>query len=429
MLSKVREYVKRNKLLDASGLYLAALSGGADSVALLLVLTEMGFRVEAVHCNFHLRGEESDRDERFCTALCDRLGVVLHRVHFDTQTYADLHKMSIEMAARELRYRYFEQLRQDIGAQGICVAHHRDDSVETVLLNLVRGTGLRGLTGIQPRNGAVLRPLLCVSRREIEDFLDEGGQAYVTDSTNLEDDALRNKVRLNVLPLLTTLNPAVVENIQRTAENLSEAQRVLESVIGQYENSKTLELKELEQFGSSEYIVFEWLKNYGFNGSQVRTVLEAETGRVLTSATGYDVLVDRGRLVVEPSLKPMKMFKIPEPGTYGLQAGMRFSVKREAVWVSREARVATIDAAWVRFPLFVRRVEAGDDMVPYGMTGRKLLSDLMTDRKMSVFEKRRQLVVVDAEGNVVWLVGIRTDNRCRVKDDTREVLVMRIETA
>ena len=432
MWSKVDQYVKNHKLLNANDLYLVALSGGADSVALLLLLHEAGYRVHAAHCNFRLRGEESDRDERFCVELCERLDVELHRAHFDTRTYAEQHKVSIEMAARELRYKWFGQLREDIGAAGVCVAHHRDDSVETVLLNLIRGTGLRGLTGIQPRNGAILRPLLCVSRAEIEAFLAERGQEYVTDSTNLEADVLRNKVRLQVLPLLATLNPAVAENIQRTAEHLSEAQQVLDTIFGQYKDSNVLELSELEKYGSSEYFVYEWVKNYGFNGSQVAQMMTAETGSVFTSAEGYDLLVDRGRLLVEPTLKPMKKVQIPEEGTYVLaESGDQITentmirVKKRAVYVSKEPWVATLDAQEVVFPLTARRVEEGDWMVPFGMKGRKLLSDLMTDRKMTVFEKRRQLVVVDAQGLIVWAVGLRTDARAAVTADTREVLELR----
>ena len=277
MWSKVKRYIKKYNLLNSNDLHIVALSGGADSVALLLLLKEHGFNVHAAHCNFHLRGDESDRDEAFCEELCQQLGVELHRAHFDTREYAELHKVSIEMAARELRYKWFEQLRQDIGAAGICVAHHRDDSVETVLLNLVRGTGLRGLTGIQPRNGSILRPLLCVSRAEIEAFLAEKGQKYVTDSTNLEADVQRNVVRLEVFPLLRKLNPAVAENIQRTTENLAEAQQVLNVAIASINSSNILNLSDLEKYGSSEYLVFEWLKKYGFNGDQVRQILDAET--------------------------------------------------------------------------------------------------------------------------------------------------------
>ncbi len=422
MLSKVKDYIKKYKLLDDNELYLVALSGGADSVALLLLLDEMGYKIHAIHCNFHLRGEESDRDERFCERLCLQKSVPFHRIHFDTLMYAETHKVSVEMAARELRYRYFEQLRADIGAAGVCVAHHRDDTVETVLLNLVRGTGLRGLTGIHPRNGNVLRPLLCVSRQEIEAYLKTKGQDYVTDSTNLEADVQRNMIRLKVLPLLKDLNPAVSENIQRTAENLLEAQQVIDAVVSHFNGVKELELNELAKYGSSEYVIHQWAKQYGFNGAQVRQIMGAETGRVFSSPEGYDLLVDRGRLLVEPSLKPMKPLRIPEEGTYVLDDQLRLSVKKEPVWISKDAAIATIDASKVRFPLTVRRVEEGDVMQPYGMEGRKLLSDLMTDRKMTLFEKRRQLVATDADHQVVWLVGIRTDHRYRVSDSTTEVL-------
>jgi len=433
MWSKVSDYIKKHKLLNTNDLYLVALSGGADSVALLLLLKEAGFNVHAAHCNFCLRGAESDRDEAFCVSLCQQLDIELHRAHFSTRMYAELHKVSIEMAARELRYRWFEQLREDMGAAGVCVAHHRDDSVETVLLNLVRGTGLRGMTGIQPRNGSILRPLLCVSRAEIEAFLSERRQKYVTDSTNLETDVLRNKVRLQVLPLLRELNPAVSDNIQRTAENLVEAQEVLDAILANYNSSNILELSELDKYGSSEYVVFEWLKNYGFNGSQVRQILNADSGGIVSSASGYDVLKDRTRLIVEKTdvtfqahrnviSMPSKRIVVPEEGTYILDENSKVKVRKCAVYVSKDPYIATLDADKVAFPLTIRRVEEGDWMVPYGMKGRKLLSDLMTGLKMNVFEKRRQLVVVDSQGIIVWAVGLRTDHRVAVGDQTKNVL-------
>jgi tRNA(Ile)-lysidine synthase len=455
MWSKIGAYIKKYKLLNTNNLYLVALSGGADSVALLLLLKEHGFNVHAAHCNFHLRGVESDRDEAFCVELCQQIGIELHRAHFDTREYADLHKVSIEMAARELRYNWFAQLCQDLSAAGVCVAHHRDDSVETVLLNLIRGTGLRGLTGIKPRSEQVmtcsqkpqgqlklmvLRPLLCVSRAEIEAFLAEKGQKYVTDSTNLEADVLRNKVRLQVLPLLRELNPAVSENIQRTSEHLGEAQAVLDAVLADYENSNTLEISELDKYSSSEYIIYEWLKNYGFNGSQVRQIINADSGGIVHSEQGFDVLKDRTRLIVEKTdvtfrahrnviSKPSKRIVVPEEGTYVLGGlggtvleNSKVRVRKCSVYISKSPYIATLDADKVSFPLTIRRVEEGDWMVPYGMTGRKLLSDLMTDLKMNVFEKRRQLVVVDAQGVIVWAVGLRTDYRVAVGDQTKNVL-------
>ena len=437
MWSKVDTYTKKHNLLNTNDLYLVALSGGADSVALLLWMQEAGYRIHAAHCNFHLRGEESDRDEAFCQALCERLDIPLHLAHFDTHEYAALHQVSIEMAARELRYRWFGQLCRDVEAAAVCVAHHRDDSVETVLMNLLRGTGLRGLTGIQPRSELedhggeggklmVLRPLLGVSRAEVEEFLAKRNQNYVTDSTNLEADVLRNRLRLQVLPLLAELNPAVKENIIRTTENLSAAQALLDSVTERYKDSSELILNTLGEGVSREYVVFEWLKHYGFNGSQARQILDAETGRVFSSPAGFDVLKDRYRLLVEPTGEPMKSVKVPEEGTYVLDEHTKISVRRVPAYVSKSSETATIDAQKVKFPLVVRRVENGDWMIPFGMKGRKLLSDLMTDRKMNVFEKRRQLVVVDAQGVIVWVAGLRTDQRVAVSEATREVIEVKL---
>ncbi len=422
MLSKVKDYIKQHNLLNSNDLYIVALSGGADSVALLLFLDEMGYQVHAAHCNFHLRGAESDRDEAFCESLCLQKNIPFHRIHFDTLTYAETHHVSVEMAARELRYGYFEQLRKDIGASGICVAHHRDDSVETVLMNLIRGTGLRGLTGIQPRKGYILRPLLCVSRQEIEQYLQAKGQSYVTDSTNLVAEVQRNVVRLKVLPLLETINPAVADNIQRTAENLTEAQSVLDVAIENIRNAKILEYRELERFGSREYILYEWAKQYGFNGPQVKDMLTAETGSVFSSSMGYDLLVDRDSYLVEPKLKPHIEVRIPEEGTYILDEITKIKVKKCPAYVSKNPSVATLDAQKVAFPLTVRRVEEGDRMQPYGMRGTKLLSDLMTDCKLSLFDKRRQLVVVDAQGIVIWAVGLRVSQQVAITDHTSEVL-------
>ena len=263
---------------------------------------------------------------------------------------------------------------------------------------------------------------MCVSRAEIEKFLADRGQKFVTDSTNLEADVQRNIVRLEVLPLLRKLNPAVAENIQRTAENLAEAQQVLNVEIAKINGSNILNLSDIEKYGSSEYLTFEWLKKYGFNGNLVRQILDSDCGGMVHSEQGYDVLKDRGRLIVEPTLEPFKPMRIPEEGTYALGENMRLSVRKKPVYVSKEAHIATLDAAKVRFPLTVRRVEEGDCMQPYGMKGRKLLSDMMTDLKMTVFEKRRQLVVVDAQGVIVWAIGLRIADFVAVSDATTTVV-------
>ena len=224
--SRVEAFVAENRLLHPQDRVLVALSGGADSVGLLLMLRELGYTVESAHCNFHLRGAESQRDEEFVRRLCQRLDIPLHVREFDTTAYAHSQGMSIEMAARELRYGWFDQLCQERGISNVATAHHADDNVETLLLNLVRGTGLQGLCGIPPRNGRVVRPLLSVWRNDIVRYLEQKGQDYVTDSTNLQTDFTRNKIRLEVLPLLRQLNPAADANLQRCIENLAEVQKV-----------------------------------------------------------------------------------------------------------------------------------------------------------------------------------------------------------
>lgn len=423
LLGQVKDFIGKNRLLTKEGLHLVALSGGADSVALLRVMMALGYRVEAAHCNFHLRGDESDRDEQFAKDLCDSSDVPLHLIHFDTAEYASLHQVSIEMAARELRYSYFRQLHHDIGAETVCVAHHRDDAVETLLMNLLRGAGIHGLTGIRPRNGDIVRPLLCVSRQEILQYLDSIGQDYVTDSTNLQPDVLRNKVRLNLLPLLEQMYPGASENIARSAYYLSEAEKVYNAEMA---NLTPREKKSILSAPSPLCLLHEWLSPLGFNRSQIDQILASlngESGREFVSPT-HILVIDRESVVVEPVWAPLKPFVIPESGTYRIDETAKIRIEEVGVeaGISRDPSIATLDAATVRFPLTLRTVEPGDCFQPFGMNGRKLVSDFLTDRKINLLAKRRQRVVVDASGAIVWLVGLRTDHRFRVTPQTSSIL-------
>jgi len=264
-LRKIEQFIEQKELMNNSQLYLVALSGGADSVALLLALKKLGYNIEAAHCNFHLRGEESDRDEDFCKNLCRELDIKLHLAHFDTQTNASLHGISIEMAARNLRYNYFETLLKDINASAVCVAHHKDDSAETLLLNLIRGTGIEGLTGIKSKNNRIVRPFLCVRRNEIINYLEQQNQSFVTDSSNLVNDVQRNKIRLDVMPLLQTINPLVVEHLNQTGEYVEEATAILNTTLEQMYNRVVLlktekqtivDIERLEKEQSSSYLLW-----------------------------------------------------------------------------------------------------------------------------------------------------------------------------
>lgn len=444
MKQKISDYISKHSLLSRDALHLVALSGGADSVALLRILRDLDYKIEAAHCNFHLRGAESDRDEAFVRQLCDSLGIKLHLIHFDTETYALVHQVSIEMAARELRYGYFRSLCKDIGAETVCVAHHRDDAVETFLMNLLRGSGIHGLTGIRPKNGQIVRPLLCVGRQDILDYLHSIGQDYVTDSTNLESIVLRNKLRLQVLPLLKQLNPKAVENIDKTANYLREAEKVYNAYFAadpdrgqvpvrnnpaqmadRYLSPVRIPLDEILKQPSAECFLHEWLAPYGFNPSQIAQILDAltgESGREFLSAT-HTLLIDRSQLVLEPKQAEIKPLRIPEAGNYRFSPEILFSVKLTYdLSISKSEECATLDAANIQFPLTVRQVASGDAFCPFGMEGRKLVSDFLTDRKISLLEKRRQLVVTAANGDIIWLVGQRTDHRYRITASTRQVL-------
>ena len=430
MLRRIQQFIEKNQLLESRKLYLVGLSGGADSVALLLILRELGYRIEAAHCNFKLRGEESDRDEIFVRELCAHYNIPIHVIHFDTKEYANLHKVSIEMAARDLRYGYFRQLCKDINAEGVCIAHHRDDAVETLLMNLLRGAGIHGLTGIRPKNDIVIRPLLCVSRQEILEYLDSIGQSYVTDSTNLIDDVLRNKIRLRVLPLLDEIAPGATVNIDKTANYLREAEQVYEAEMQREKSMLSIDagevsITELLQQPSPSAFLHEWLSPLGFNTSQTEQILHAvngEPGREFMSAT-HTLVVDRTSLLVEPIRPAMKSIKIPEAGTYRYDDATTYKIDiTDEINISKSADVATIDADKVKFPLTIRPIENGDWFIPYGMTGRKLVSDYLTDKKFSILQKRRQLVLTDALGSIIWLVGCRTDNRVKVSNETTKIL-------
>lgn len=439
ILQQVAGFIARNQLLAADNKYIVALSGGADSVALLLIMKALGYDVEAAHCNFHLRGKESERDENFCVSLCESLGIILHRIHFDTITYAQLHKVSIEMAARDLRYSYFEQLRCDINADAICVAHHKDDNVETILLNLVRGTGMNGLTGISPRNGFILRPLLCIGREDILEYLEAENQDYVTDSSNLVDDVQRNKIRLNVLPLLENVNPAVKDNILTMARWIAEASTIVEASLSEAKakavSSATLndslfvDISKVEEYPSAEYLLWNILKDYGFNSSQVALVAEnlhATTGTSWLSSS-HELTLDRGRLILTPLDKEEgRQMRIPEAGTYVYTESYKLKIEQKEInenyTISRSSDKVCLDAQKVKFPLMIRRVARGDRFVPFGMKGSKLVSDFLTDQKVALPLKRRQLVVADAGGNILWVVGKRLDGRFAVSPCSKSVV-------
>lgn len=415
MVYKVEKYIAKHNLLSSGGKVIVALSGGADSVALLIALRKLGYRCSALHCNFHLRGKESDRDELFVTALCERTGTDLHIVHFDTASYAKEHGISIEMAARELRYAAFEEYRAYKDAEAIAVAHHRDDSAETVLLNLIRGTGIRGLHGIQPKNGYIVRPLLCVGREEILEYLEWRNEDYVTDSTNLTSDYTRNKIRLEIIPKLAEINPSIKESLAATAQRLSEAELIYNNAvleaINRVKSDNRIDINALQKEISPSTVLYEILSPLGFNSTQVANMAEAASneGYREISNEKWQVIKDRDTIMILPRKKKENIsIELPAEGYTETTLGtISIESKQFDGNIPKERFVAMLDTAKLHMPLRIRNIQEGDRFVPYGMRGSKLVSDYLTDRKKSITEKHRQLAVTDADGNIVWLVGER----------------------
>ena len=459
MLNKVKTYIDTHKLLRPDGRYIVGLSGGADSVALLLILKELGYCVEAAHCNFHLRDKESQRDEEYCISLCKEQDIKLYLTHFQTTEYAELHKVSIEMAARTLRYNYFETVRQDIGADAVCVAHHRDDSVETVLLNLVRGTGLRGLMGIRPRNKHIIRPLLACSKADIETYLAAKGQAFVTDSSNLVADVKRNKLRLEVVPTLKEINPSFDDTIMKMSESIGEAQKIIKaslksafSSIVSVENGDAdtlfsqlqdgtlkqalpnlrIDIAALQSYVSSEYFLFYLLIPYGFTSPQVRSIasfLSLESGKEYITDS-YTLLFDRKMMLVSQREKTTpKPLELPETGKYIYSEHCSIEIKEEAVdcnfTIPTASNEIVVDKAKVHFPLVLRRTAMADRFRPFGMRGSKLVSDYLTNLKVDAVSKRKQLVLVDGNGEIMWLAGRRSSETYRIGSTTTTALRIR----
>lgn len=419
--SKIEKYISEKGLFGKTDKLVVALSGGADSVALLRILLSLGYDCVAAHCNFHLRAAESDRDEDFVRKLCAGLSVPLEVVHFQTSDYARENSLSIEMAARELRYGWFDEIRKKYGASCIAVAHHRDDSVETFLLNLSRGTGINGLKGIMPKNGFIVRPLLEAGRDDILEYLRQIGQDYVTDSTNLEDIYTRNKIRLDIIPLFKQINPSFCESVFETAQRLADVaaiyrqamnssiERVMVSLYG-------MSIEKLLCEVSPQAVLYEWLSPLGFNSSQIKDVmrsLKSTSGKMFFS-NDWVLLRDREQLLLRER----------NAGEEDYRLNVRMFSVESGFEVPKCNNIAYIDADKLCGELKLRKWKSGDKFVPFGMKGFKKVRDYLRDRKLSLFEKENVMVVTSGE-EIVWLVNERTDNRFRI--DSKTVNVVEIE--
>ena len=442
MLQQFKDYINRQHLLPSDGRQvLLAVSGGRDSVVLTDLMHRAALPFTIAHCNFHLREAESDRDQDFVRRLAARLNVPFHTVDFDTRAYAADHHESIEEAARHLRYGYFAELCSTHGYPCVVTAHHRDDSIETLFLNLLRGTGLHGLHGIRPRSSlithhsslTIVRPLLCFSRADIDRYVADRGLDYVDDSTNFEADARRNALRLRVLPLLRDLYPSFDATMQANIDRFADAGEVYDRYVADlrahlvteepsrlptlHSPLSTLRLQDLPEPRAT--LLYELLRPYGFSADSAAAILSKplRTGSHFSSPT-HEVVVDRGRLIVAPLTAPVA----PTINIEEFPNNSSLITHHSSLITHHSSLAITVDADLLRQPLTLRTWRAGDRFCPFGMKQSRLVSDFLKDCKLSLIEKRHVYVLLDAEGRIVWLVGLRADNRFRITAATRRLL-------
>jgi tRNA(Ile)-lysidine synthase len=435
MIQRFIKYVTDNDLFSLDDTILVGVSGGIDSVVLLDLLDKAGFSMVIAHCNFRLRGSESDGDERLVNDLAKKYDVPIFKTAFDTADYAQENKISIEMAARELRYQWFEMIRSTHHFECIAVAHHRDDQLETFFLNLIRGTGLTGLTGMDPVNGKVVRPLLFASREEIEIYRRENFLDYREDSSNQSLDFQRNKIRHMILPVMESLNPSFREGLIKTMYYLEDVSKIYnkailqtwERVVLRKGNEYWISIAELKLLDPLPAYVFEFLKPYGFNSNVAADVVASlgrTSGKQFISPT-HRLVRDRESLILTPLLTDTrKHFYLDEKMTelvLPVHLKILITEKTDKFKIPDSRVVACIDRDKVQFPLLIRRWKQGDYFKPLGMIGFKKISDYFIDSKLSIPDKENAWILANGE-QVIWIIGHRLDDRYKITQSTQNIL-------
>ena len=438
LIEAFQHYIDENNLATHDDRILLTVSGGVDSMVMLSLFVRCGYTVGVAHCNFQLRGAESDEDEVLVQKEAAKYGVPCYNRRFETAAEMERTGESMEMAARRLRYAWFDELSRQEGYTVVAIAHHADDSIETFFINLLRGTGLRGLTGISTQVGKVIRPLLFASRREILEYAAANHIPYREDSSNRSTKYLRNKIRLGLIPRIREINPKFTSLMCRNLARLTDAQlfinhgieRIRALAVTSDAGIDTIHLDRIDPAFPHEFVIYELLNSaYGFKGDVIDSLYHAleqgATGRRFY-ARDHVATIDRGRILVSP-IAPEDPCLVSVPkGTqrsYCGNAVLYFeycdidTIKNFGV----PEQIAQVDADRLQFPLTLRRWKEGDWFIPFGMTGRKKVSDFLIDAKVPLPEKQRQFVLLSGE-EIVWLVGRRIDDRYRLTSETENVL-------
>jgi len=436
MLQQFHDFIEKQALCSPAGNILLAVSGGVDSVALVELFSKADYPFAIAHCNFQLRGKESDEDEKFVQELADKLGVVFFSTKFETEKFARKKGISIQMAARELRYSWFEEIRKENGFDCIAVATHRNDEIETVLLNLTRGTGIAGLHGIFPKQGKIIRPLLFATRKEIEDFAKAENTQWREDSSNTDDKYLRNKIRNQVIPVLKEINPNLEDTFSENIRHIRDVEEIFRAaieqkrkeIVTQNENEWKIPIEKLKELKPLKTWLYELLAPFGFNESTVSGIISAldeQSGKRFFSST-HCLLKDRTKLIIftienqilggEIEIEK-KLSEINDP------VHLKFNIVEKSDFeMIKDKNVACLDYDKLQFPLKLRRWQNGDTFIPLGMEGKKKLSDFLIDEKISVNEKETIFVLVSGN-EIAWVIDFRVSETFKVGNDTGKVFI------
>jgi tRNA(Ile)-lysidine synthase len=443
LLRDFHAHVQEHGLISKTDKLLLAVSGGIDSVALFHLFRLKGYKFSVAHCNFKLRGKQSDNDEKFVKDLCEHHSINCYTTSFDTKKFAKANVISIQMAARDLRYSWFNQLLVTHGFDKLCTAHHLNDSVETVLSNLSRETGINGLTGIKAVNGKVIRPLLFCTKKQIKEFVKLHGFDFRKDKSNDDVKYKRNLIRKKIVPLFEKLNPSFAESMFSSMEHFSEAQKVIDATIK--EASKSIIKKEaagsfiidltaLNKFASPTLFLHQFLTAKGFDQAsafKATSLLTAQTGKHVLF-NDLELLKDRNRLILSGITKGNeKLVVVEKPGQHiytPVELTFEKALLESVPKTGKDIILAPINE--INFPLIVRQWSPGDHIIPFGMKGKKKVSDILIDAKVPRNKKNKVRVLENGDGRIIWVIGIRFDNRFRIVErGPSEVLVVKLHNA
>lgn len=426
-------------LVEGRHRILLAVSGGIDSMTMVELFRRSGFSFGIAHCNFQLRATESEMDQQLVTQKACELGVAFHNKSFDTTAWAKNHKLSIQMAARELRYDWLEHIRSSEGFDYIATAHHLDDAIETLLLNLTRGTGIAGLKGIPAKTGNIIRPLCFASRNDIEAFSKMADVDYREDKSNEDEKYLRNRLRKQVIPVLQNINPGLSKTMQNFFQHIQATEKLYKTGIAiakkaciiDRKNEIHVKIPELLSFDNPELLIYEFLKEYGFSPSVCKEIsdnINRQPGRTFLSKT-HVLCTDRQRLLVYP----IRHEKTESTKTINKQSRTIhfhkyiFHIEHTECKAGERPQwpetpyEALFDMDCLEFPISVRTWRKGDKMTPLGMSGTKKISDLFVEHKIPR-HKKEEIPVFVSGNKIVWLVGIRSSKHCMVSKNTTRIM-------